>query len=391
MTMRQMVGDSFHEGFVVTDKHLQWHPRGGTVINHLPQLVGELPPHLASLWDRLFRLDVSHGILNPPERMHGWIERSFGSVDAVIHQEVLRITNRWTLEGAVFNRIRGLRPQQGRYQSDIDQIIAANAGHNDDSGFCTPESGTPEDQFGRVRGRYCISASNIAKYDGWHGVLVFDQHHPLNFTRERVEDYVQTALRWYEAAHSIDPAALYPFFIWNCLWRSGASVIHGHAQMSMASGMAYPKVENLRRTTAAYQTQHTSSYFNDLWKLYRGLGLGLANSDDSVRGFVSLTPVKEKEVVLFGNDPAVLASCLYNVLDCFVTELSVQSFNVSITFPPLGPTEDSWQDMPIIVRVVDRGDPNSRASDMGAMELYAVPIIASDPFIVSRALAGRFP
>ena len=366
------------------------HSNGGTVINQLPSLLAELPPHLATLWERLLHLDVSHGTLAPPERMHGWIERSFGSVAAVTHQEVLRVTNRWSLEGAVFNRIRGLRPQQGRYQSDIDQIIAANAGHNDDSGFCSPESGTPEDQFGRIRGRYCLSASNIAKYDGWHGVLIFDQHHPLNFTRERVEDYVQTALRWYEAVHTADARAIYPFFIWNCLWRSGASVIHGHAQMSVASSMAYPKVENLRRAAETYQRQTNSAYFDDLWKLHRGLGLSLTNHNDSVHGFVSLTPVKEKEVVLFGRDPLELASSLYNVLDCFVAELGVQSFNASIILPPLAATSESWETMPMIVRVVDRGDPNSRASDIGAMELYAIPIIASDPFVVARALAGRF-
>jgi hypothetical protein len=364
---------------------------GGSVITDLPTLVAALPTPLALLWERLLRIDVTRGVLHPPERMHGWIDRSFGSVAAVTEQEIIRITNRWSLEGSIFNRIRGLRPQQGRYQSDIDQIIATNAGSNDESGFCSPESGTPEDSFGRIRGRYCLSASNIAKYDGWHGVLIFDQHHPLNFTRERVEDYVQTALRWFEAVHTTDAKATYPFFIWNCLWRSGASVIHGHAQMSVATGMAYPKVELLRRTASEYRLRTKSSYFDDLWKLHRGLGLAFQDQEAAVRGYVSLTPVKEKEVVLIGNNPVALATHLYHVLDCFVTELGVQSFNVSMTLPPLTQTDESWEEMPVIVRIVDRGDPNSRGSDIGAMELYAATVVASDPFVVASALEGRFP
>ncbi|HEY1013401.1 MAG TPA: hypothetical protein VGE07_11890 [Herpetosiphonaceae bacterium] len=374
-----------------TAKHHDRGPLSAAAIDDLPALVAALPPPLAERWQRLFHLEVSKGTLNPPDRMQAWIERSFGSVEAVLHQQVVRVTNRLTLEGAAFNPLRGQRPQQGRYQSDIDQIIAATAGAQDDSGFCAPESGTPEDIFGRVRGRYCLTASNIAKYDGWHGVLIFDQHHPLSLTSDRIEDYIHTALRWFDAVHTADPAALYPFFMWNCLWRSGASVIHGHAQMSMASGMAYPKIEALRQAAERYGQQTGQGYFDHLWSLHQALGLALHIPEPQLAGYVSLTPVKEKEVVLFGNDPIGLARSLYQVMDCFIAELGVQSFNVSLVLPPPADTAESWEAMPIIARIVDRGDPNSRGSDIGAMELYATPIISSDPFAVARALAGRFP
>ena len=36
--------------------------------------------------------------------------------------------------------------------------------------------GTPEDVFGRIRGRHCITASNVAKYDGFHAVVIFDPY-----------------------------------------------------------------------------------------------------------------------------------------------------------------------------------------------------------------------
>ncbi len=66
---------------------------------------------------------------------------------------------------------------------------------------------------------------------------------------------------------------------------------------------------------------------------------------------------KKKEVVLMSNDPIALATHLYDVLDCFVTELGVQSFNVSMTLPPMTQTDESWEEMPVIVRIVDRGRP----------------------------------
>ena len=40
--------------------------------------------------------------------------------------------------------------------------------------FCTPEEMTPADVFGRVRGSHSTTASNVAKYDGFHGLVVFD-------------------------------------------------------------------------------------------------------------------------------------------------------------------------------------------------------------------------
>jgi len=48
--------------------------------------------------------------------------------------------------------------------------------------------------------------------------------------------------------------------------------------------------------------------------------------------------------------------------------------------------EEEWSGFPVLVRIVDRGDPRTVASDMGAMELYASSVISSDPFEVARSL-----
>jgi hypothetical protein len=61
---------------------------------------------------------------------------------------------------------------------------------------------------------------------------------------------------------------------------------------------------------------------------------------------------------------------------------------VAFFMPPLGRTEEDWSDFPTVVFIVDRGDPANRTSDMGAMELYAASVVASDPFRVAEVLRG---
>ncbi|MBM2826991.1 MAG: hypothetical protein HW403_1055, partial [Dehalococcoidia bacterium] len=50
-----------------------------------------------------------------------------------------------------------------------------------------------------------------------------------------------------------------------------------------------------------------------------------------------------------------------------------------------------WRGFPTIVRIVDRGDPSVRTSDMGAMELYACPVVSWDPFQVAAVLKDNIP
>ena len=55
---------------------------------------------------------------------------------------------------------------------------------------------------------------------------------------------------------------------------------------------------------------------------------------------------------------------------------------------PLGAQTAGWEDFPTVVRLVDRGDPFVRPSDIGAMELYGTPIVGSDPYDVIAAIRG---
>src|SRR5215213_4658839 len=256
-------------------------------ITDLPDLIFDLSPEDRALANRILDVSATTGRLDPPEAMHAWIEKSFGSVDNVTAQRIVKVTDLVTLEGTLFNELRASRPLDTGVGLDLDREIAATEGDP----FCHPKEGTPADVFGRVEGEHAITASNVAKYDGFHGVIVFDDHNPLHLTPEKVSDYISVGLEWCRKALEADPQARYPFLMWNCLWRAGGSIIHGHAQVTATRATHYPKVEHLRRAASSYHAEHGSNYFDDLCRVHDALGLAVP-AEEGVRAFASLSPVK---------------------------------------------------------------------------------------------------
>lgn len=356
-----------------------------SAITDLVREVGRLPTPERARFERLFHVTEAVGVLVAPESMHRWIENFFGSVAVVEQQKIVKTTNLVTFEGTLFNALRAARPMEMAPPEALDEIINSSRGDP----FCRPEEGTPEDLFGRVRGRYALTSSNIAKYDAFHGVVIYHEHNPLVFTREQIADYLAVGLRWAYKALEADPEARYYFFMWNCLWKSGASILHGHAQIACTRGLHYAKVEYLRRAALQYRAQHGANFFDDLYAAHAAVGLGLEAR--GVRLLASLTPIKEKEIWLIGD--AVddrLADGLFRVLDCYIHQLGVHSFNVVLYVPPLAPTPEDWSGFPVIARLVDRGPLQNKTADFGAMELYASSVVASDPFKLMAYLRPAF-
>ena len=345
----------------------------------------ELPQVERDRFHRIFHVSTTTGYLDPPQTMHEWIKGYFGSVEAVLAQRIVKVTNVVTWEGALFNELRARRPMEARSTADVTRTIMEKEG----GPFCSPLEGTPADVFGRVKGAHSITASNIAKYDGFHGLVIFDEHDPLEFTAEEVADYIDTAWTWAQEAHETDPEANYFFFMWNCLWKAAASILHGHAQMTLTRDMHYPRVERLRRAALAYRQRYGANYFDDLYRVHEALGLAFENN---VRVIATLTPVKEKETLLLCDGlNAQLKEGIYRALRCFTEGLGVTSFNLAIYLPPIAPVQgEDWEGFPILVRLVDRGDPINRTCDIGAMELYAASVIGTDPFFVADLMREYF-
>lgn len=348
----------------------------------LDAVISGLPGPDRERFYRIFDLCSTTGMIAPPEAMHSWLAARFGSVEAARQQRIVKITNRVIMEGALFNALRARRPLEApMLAGDLEQRLEDREGCQ----FCHAQSETPADPFGRIRGRHCTTASNVAKADGWHAVIIFDEHHPLRFTATLVSDYVDTAQEWAWTAHRADPAACYPFFLWNCLWRSGASILHGHAQTMLTRKMHYARVEGWRQAAVRYRQQYGSEYFGDLLAVHRTLGLAVAHGSATI--LPSLTPSKEREILILAPQlDADLKSALYHVLSTLVVNLGVQSFNLALYQPPLCPTAEDWSSFPFLFRVLDRGSLQQVTSDVGAMEFFAQSIVTSDPFRVADAL-----
>ncbi|MBI2864374.1 MAG: hypothetical protein HYX94_07415 [Chloroflexi bacterium] len=358
---------------------------GDQNITDLADLVRSLPGESQKVFNQIFQLSTTTGRLDPPPEMHPWIEKFFGSVEAVKEQKVVKTMNTVTFEGALFNELRAKRPIETKMNTSLLDEIQKNVGDP----LCNPATGTPADVFGRVCGQASVTASNIAKYDGFHGLVVFNQHNPLQFTKEMVADYLDTAWQWAQKAHGLDPTARYYFFMWNCLWKSGGSLLHGHAQMTLSRDFHYAKVEQWRRGAIGYRDRNGSNYFDDLYRAHRDLGLAFEHN--GVRVLAYLTPIKEKETLLIASDHgANLKGAIFTALDCLYQRVGVTAFNVAVYQPPIAPASEDWSGFPTIVRLVDRGDPMNRTNDMGAMELYASSVISSDPFAVARVMRERF-
>jgi len=351
-------------------------------ITSIEQLADSLSAQEKVLFHRLYAVSAGGGGLKLPEAMHPWVRKQFGSLAAVTEQEIVRITNRITLEESIFNPLRGLRPGEARQVGRLEEQLK-KARKTDI--FANPRETTPENSFGRVTGKHCITASNVAKYEGLHGLVIFNEFHPLKFSRKQVVDYMDTAWEWAGKAHQENRAAKYFFLIWNCLWRAGASIYHGHAQVSLASDRHYGKIETLRQQAEDYGQRYDSSYFDDLFSVHHSLGC--ATTTNGVRVLAHLSPFKDNELVIMGKElNQSFKETIYEMLAFFRDGLGVKSFNLSLVTPPLSPTEESWQGFPVLCRLVDRGSLESQTSDIGGVEIYAASVVASDPFELSAKL-----
>lgn len=329
---------------------------------------------------RLVEARFVRGRTDPPPELHDWLRERFGSVEAVRDQSMIHVTNLAIGESTIFSPLRARRPiDRAGTAPDLHAELTEHEGDP----FCNPTTGTPADSFGRVTGDHVITGANAALADAHHAVLVFDRHDPLAFDRGLVADVLRTGRAWAERARGSDASAVNYLLIWNCLWRAGGSIVHGHAQALLGSGSHYQHLERFRRDVAAYAATHGGDLVEELVAVHRSLGLAI-DVADGVTLLASLTPRKERELWLVAEagteeTAPAFADALGRTLEAYRDRVGVQSFNLAVWRPPLG-DPDGWDGVPPIVRLVDRGDPASRPSDIGAMELFGTPIVSSDPF-----------
>ncbi|WP_292521128.1 hypothetical protein [Methanoculleus sp.] len=341
-------------------------------ITRLPGIVQELAPEMEELVSRLYSWYVEPGHLVFPDAMQEWVQEKYGDIEA---QQIVRVTNNQTDESTLFNSIRARRPVLTPRAEETLELQALSEG----GPFANPLDETPADTFGRIDGDHWITASNIAKYDYLHALIIAKESTPYVTTEPQVADMISVAVRWCQEAHRANPRAVYPFLVWNSLWRAGASIVHNHAQI-LLTHQPYTAPVRIERTRDEYRCRYGSEYYDDLFRAHTAIGLGLVYKN--ARVMAHLTPKKEHEVVIIATLPHDLAPALAKVLECY-QNIGVQSYNAAVYMPPLG------EEGHYVAWLVDRGDLHSRTSDIGGMELYAgTPVVASDPFRLMEHLAA---
>jgi hypothetical protein len=164
--------------------------------------------------------------------------------------------------------------------------------------------------------------------------------------------------------------------------------------MLLGRGAHYAHVERLRRNATQYASATGGDYLRDLLAVHRDLGLVIHEADE-VAIISALAPVKERELLVIGppgmdeRHPA-FADAVARLAIAVRDVLQVRAFNLALHRPPLAAAGDGWERLGPVVHLVDRGDPGSTASDIGAMELYAASVVGNDPFDIAERLRGAF-
>jgi galactose-1-phosphate uridylyltransferase len=159
-----------------------------------------------------------------------------------------------------------------------------------------------------------------------------------------------------------------PVLMWNCLWKSGASLIHGHMQLT-SSKVQYGRIRHLQEISEGYNEIFGTDYFEDLYSVHESLGL--AKKSGASKIIFCLTPKKEKEILIFSKvkNFVELSPLLFRIIGRY-KNLGVQSYNLALF------QINRWW----ICGLIDRGELKNNSSDIGAMELFADSVVASDPF-----------
>lgn len=306
------------------------------------------------------------------------------NLDFVKNQTVVTTYNRYTEEYSMFNEVRRYRPGYLERLSPenehiIQQAITDSAGP-DKCDFCSLER-TAEDPFGRIISKHCYTASNVAKYEQWHGLIVAKVHSPLVFDKDMLQDYMETAHEWYRRVNRLDPAAQFPHLMWDAGKRAAASQIHQHLQMIITQDRYLTRTEHTKAASIRFEQDHSLNYWEELIGVHEQLGLATRSGPTVALSY--LAPIKEREMMIItenSHHPSfgrAIAAALHALTD----DVGCRAFSLAISFAPLdeqGNTAPSA--FPAIARVVDRGSPMDTRSDVGAMEFWGANNVGADPY-----------
>lgn len=360
----------------------------------------------------IFDAHISIGQCYVPETFNSKVQKWFGKIDdnsseeAVLRvekQTVVRIVNKWTYEQTLFNPLRASRPMNNQLEIKSHTEVADTLEEIPEKcDFCSPLSYTAVDLWGRIERDTCLTAGNCAKYDGFHSLVVFKDHSPLKYCKEKLNDIFSICEEWFNCANESNPKAIFPMFSWNCKGRAGASQSHGHAHLLLAEEYHYGRWEFFRHCAKQYNNATGQNYFLDLIKISKLMGL--VKSFGTAHIVTNITPSFGYDFFVIGwNFDKDFRDAMDSAITSLLDRFKSLTFNIGIHFPPLEKgkirkrLDVSTLDkkiklpdgpMPFICYLVDRGDPSNGqyTSDVCGMKLYGSNIVSRDPFEIGNTL-----
>ena len=374
------------------------------------------------LFDQMFEVEDNKARVFIPTLFEDRVRSMFAAypggtssnLDFVQKQTVTVTRNKFTEESSMFNELRRYRPgYQEKLSAELDEKVRSEYESGKGSDVCDFCSGnrTAEDIFGRMESTHCYTASNVAKYETWHALVISRTHNPIDVTVAGVVDYLDTAARWFHAAHQQDQEAIFPHLMWDAGSRGSASQTHQHMQLILKKSRYLNKVEVGRIQAASFQELHPSkNYWAELVKAHVSLGLGLFLHSGTVAIISHVCPIKEREVLVVSLHPPSssdngqdkddegdekrrrrhhFAEAIHLVLRTLIDDVGTRSFSLAVTFEPLV-RSSSLRSVPFgVARIVDRGSPLDKRSDVGAMEFFGANNVGADPYHIMPLLAAR--
>ena len=331
---------------------------------------------------------------NPGAREH--IAAKFSTpVDDLDFRTVLTVEDLVLEESTNFSPMRARRPFPKPKEGYLDELAQKTAENCD---FCNPDSTTPVDAWGTIKGDYCQTVSNGAPIDRFNSLVITKGiHDPRAITEDVFVEMMMVANQWfgkvYEYAKSqgIEDAR-YPYLFLNFLPRSGSSIFHPHIQMLMGERKPYPAVRTARRHTADYQYWNNVSFPNDYAALLEPLGM--VKEIGQAKLMFDAAPRKEKGLMFYSHDSgnlpsSDLAKAIFRGIE-FVRnpEIRGTSINVAVALPPFD--EDltragDWYNFRPLARLVERGQEGNTTADFAGFEVFGgQAAVASDQIALAR-------
>ena len=315
-----------------------------TSMAHLRGFLERGSASLRARFNALYEIEAKTAVMKVPDAFAAKAKAMFallpGGLAGLENQTIVTMYNKFTDEYSLFNEVRRFRPG---YQERLrpEQEAAVNASYNANSGaencdFCSM-SRTAEDVFGRIESKHCYVASNVAKYESWHSLIVSKHHSPLTFNAEIIQDYFATSQRWFEKVNSVDRDAVFPFMSWDAGPRASASQVHQHLQVVLTHDRYLSKAENTRRAASVFERRFVGkNYWAEVAMVHSQMGLALSHGNSVV--ISHSCPVKEREMIVVTSDHTSpdFAEALNAALESLRDDIGVRALSMGVSFTPVG-------------------------------------------------------